>query len=128
MNPLATARAAADKVAGRAISRVSGPATVGAYQLGEALAQRAPKAVGKRILTAAGHAAAAVGGDRRKIVERNLRRVYGRDLTRNEINSKVAATFESWARYYYDSFRLTGMTVGEVDAGFSVEGLEHLEA
>ena len=44
------------------------------------------------------------------------------------MNSKVTATFESWVRYYYDSFRLTGMTVAEVDAGFTVEGFEHVEA
>ena len=41
----------------------------------------------------------------------------------------MQATFDSYARYYYDSFRLTGMSVeAEVDAGFTVDGIEHIEA
>src|SRR4051812_12943473 len=121
-HPLAAARAAAERVAnrtaaGRAAShtvghvagRATSSAVVGAYKLGEVLAQAAPKQVGEPVLAAVGQLASLRGGDRRTIVERNLRRVYGRDLTRNEVSSKVQATFESYARYYYDSFRLTGM-------------------
>jgi len=120
IEPVASAR--------RAVGRLSGPAMVRAYRAGEFLAQRAPHQVGDPILAAAGHLAAIRGGDKRTIVERNLRRVYGRSLTRNEMNSKVQATFESYARYYYDSFRLTAMSVEDVAAGFTVEGLEHIEA
>lgn len=128
LNPLAAARAAVRKAAGPALDRAIGPAVVGAYKLGEILAQRAPHQIGDPVLAAAGHAAAIRGGDKRTIVERNLRRVYGRDLTRNEINTKVQATFESYARYYYDSFRLTGMSIDDVASGFTVDGIEHLEA
>jgi KDO2-lipid IV(A) lauroyltransferase len=127
LDPIGAARAAARKALAPALERAAGPAIVGAYKLGEALAQRAPRQIGAPVLAAAGHAAALRGGDKRLIVERNLRRVYGRDLTRNEINTKVQATFESYARYYYDSFRLTGMSVDEVAAGFTVEGIEHIE-
>lgn len=119
-NPIAIARGLAD--------RAMGPAVVGAYRLGEVAAQRAPRRVGEPVLQALGQVSALRGGDRRTIVERNLRRVYQRDLTRNEMASKVQATFESYARYYYDSFRLTGMSVDEVADGFTVEGFEHLQA
>ncbi|MFN8053306.1 MAG: phosphatidylinositol mannoside acyltransferase [Acidimicrobiales bacterium] len=118
----------AGRTVGRVADRAAGPAVVGAYKLGELLAQLAPRQVGDPVLSAAGHLAAFRGGDKRLIVERNLRRVYGRDLTRNELNSKVQATFESYARYYYDSFRLTGMSVDDVEAGFTVDGIEHIEA
>ena len=131
LGPLDTVRAAARAAARTALAPVdhlAGPAVVGAYKLGETLAHRAPRQVGEPLLAAAGRAAALRGGDKRTIVERNLRRVYGRDLTRNELNSKVQATFESYARYYYDSFRLTGMSVDDVASGFTVEGIEHLEA
>lgn len=110
------------------VDRAAGPAVVGAYRLGESIAQITPRRVGDPVLAAAGRAAAMRGGDRRTIVERNLRRVYGRDLTRNEVSAKVQATFESYARYYYDSFRLTGMSVEQVAGGFEVDGIEHIEA
>lgn len=109
------------------LERVKANATVGAYRLGTVLATVAPTSLGDPLLSAAGRATALRGGDRRTIVERNLRRVYGRELTRNEMNAKVNATFESYARYYYDSFRLTSMSVDRVAEGFTVEGIEHLE-
>ena len=66
-------------------------------------------------------------GGRRAIVERNLRRVYGPSLEGAALRKKVHATFDCYARYYYDSFRLASMSVDDVARGFSVEGLEHLE-
>jgi len=65
---------------------------------------------------------------RRDIVERNLRRVYGAELIEDDLPALVQATFDSYARYYYDSFRLPTMTPTKVDAGFRVEGIEHLDA
>ena len=111
----------------RLTERIAGPATVGAYRAGSLAARFAPRVVGDPLLAAIGRATAIPGSERRTIVERNLRRVYGRDLTRNESNSKVHATFESYARYFYDSFRLPSMSVAEVAGGFTVEGIEYLE-
>lgn len=108
------------------ISRLKGPAVLRAYQLGEVAARRAPAFVAERALSAASLAALLRGGDKRRIVERNMRRIYGRTLPRNELDMRVRATFESYARYYYDSFRLPAMTPEEVDAGLSVEGFEYL--
>ncbi len=127
-DPFAAVRSAFGRAIAPVLDRASGPAVLGAYRLGEVLAQHTPREFGDPLLSAAGRAASLRGGDRRTIVERNLRRVYGRDLTRNELNSKVHATFESYARYYYDSFRLTGMSVKEVADGFTVDGIEHIEA
>lgn len=109
------------------LSRFQGPAVFRAYQFGELVSRRAPKALIDPVLANIARLAAIRGGDKRTVIERNLRRIYGRDLTRNELNSKVQATYESYARYYYDSFRLPAMTVQQVADGFTVEGLEHLE-
>ncbi len=40
----------------------------------------------------------------------------------------VRETFESYARYYEESFRLPGTSAADLDAGFTHEGYEHLEA
>ncbi|MEZ5323096.1 MAG: phosphatidylinositol mannoside acyltransferase [Microthrixaceae bacterium] len=109
------------------LDRVAAQAVVGAFRLGEAVAPRVPGALSEMGLAAVGQVGALSAADRRLVVERNLRRVYGRDLTPNELRAKVNATFESYARYYFDSFRLTSMSVAEVGDGFTVEGIEHLE-
>lgn len=40
----------------------------------------------------------------------------------------MQATFESYARYYLESFRLPGRSVGEIARGHDVVGYEHVEA
>ena len=40
----------------------------------------------------------------------------------------VREAFVSYARYWMESLRLPEMPPGEVDARFSIEGLEHIEA
>ncbi|HPB45738.1 MAG TPA: phosphatidylinositol mannoside acyltransferase, partial [Microthrixaceae bacterium] len=110
------------------LSRLKGPAAFRAYQLGEVVSRNAPRALVDPSLQLAARLATVRGGDKRWVIERNLRRIYGRDLTRNELNTRVQATYESYARYYYDSFRLPAMDLGQVAEGFTVEGIEHLEA
>ena len=102
-------------------------AMLGAYRLGSLMARVAPRRLGMGAAAVAGRAMALATPDRRLIVERNLRRAHGPELAGLEMASKVAATFDSYARYYYDSFRLPSLSVDEVDAGFTVDGLHHLE-
>jgi KDO2-lipid IV(A) lauroyltransferase len=109
-------------------ARVRGTAIVTGYRAGTLVAGLTPPFVGRRVAAVAGRGAGLAPGQRRQIVERNLRRVYGDELDESKLSSKVAATFESYARYYYDSFRLTSMSVRDVERGFTVEGIEHLEA
>ena len=65
--------------------------------------------------------------DRRAQVERNLRRVdptlHGPALQR-----LVDQTFESYARYYEESFRLPGTSAADLDAGFQADGWHRLDA
>jgi phosphatidylinositol dimannoside acyltransferase len=74
-----------------------------------------------------GRAAARISRGRRAQVERNLRRIDP-TLSPSELRRLVDATFASYARYYEESFRLPGTSPADLDAGFTHEGYEHLDA
>jgi KDO2-lipid IV(A) lauroyltransferase len=93
-----------------------------AYQAGSAVARALPAPVADAAARGLGWAVAPFAGERRRQVERNLRRVRGR-VDRRE----VAATFASYARYWVESFRLPGTSPADLDAGLTVEGWEHVE-
>jgi KDO2-lipid IV(A) lauroyltransferase len=101
--------------------------TTPAYKLGAAAARLAPwpvaDAAGRRL----GRFAARRAGERREQVVRNLRRVLP-ELTGRDLDRAVTETFESYARYYVESFRLPGTSPEDLDAGFTHEGYEHVEA
>lgn len=98
-----------------------------AYKAAAGLARRAPRSVASLGARGLARAAMLVASERRAQVERNLRRVEP-ELTDAELTKKVRETFESYARYYEESFRLPGTTAAALDAGFTHEGYEHLDA
>ncbi|MFP5256037.1 MAG: phosphatidylinositol mannoside acyltransferase [Acidimicrobiia bacterium] len=98
-----------------------------AYRAAAVLARRAPGPVASRAARRLGRIAYLAASGRREQVERNLRRVDP-TLTDRELGRLARHTFESYARYYEESFRLPDRTVEELDAGFTHEGYEHLEA
>jgi len=65
--------------------------------------------------------------ERRLIVERNLARSTGRQLSDTELAAGVRAVFRSYARYYTDTARLPGLSAEVVDQGFSYEGFRHIQ-
>jgi KDO2-lipid IV(A) lauroyltransferase len=65
---------------------------------------------------------------RRRIVERNLRRIHGPERSQKAIDREVTAVFDSYARYWLESFRLPGTHPAIVEDGFAVEGYEHVDA
>lgn len=64
--------------------------------------------------------------DRRLLVERNLKRVYGDDYGGWRLHRSVHRTFLSYARYWVDSFRLPGLDARQIDAGFAVSGFGNI--
>ncbi len=98
------------------------------YRAGAALARTVPAPIGRSVAGGAARLARRFSSDRRLIVERNLERVLGEDLDPEQRRRLVDATFTSYGRYYHDAFRLPAMDAAAVDAGFEVDGLEHLEA
>ncbi len=102
------------------------PTTV--HRLGAAAATRVPRSITEQGLRGGGVFASLFAGDRRVIVERNLRRVRGRSLTDAELNRGVAASFEAYARYYADSFRLPDLDARTIDEGFDYVGFDNIVA
>jgi KDO2-lipid IV(A) lauroyltransferase len=72
--------------------------------------------------------AAVLDATRRGQVERNLRRVHGPSLRGAALRRGVQRTFESYARYWAESFRLSGTSPEKLEAGMTTEGFEHIEA
>ena len=102
-------------------------AITSAYRVGARLACALPGQVAASGTKGLAFAAALPHGERRVIVERNLRRVHGDRLRGRALRRKVNETFESYGRYYVESFRLPSLGVDEVDAGFTQDGFEHIE-
>jgi KDO2-lipid IV(A) lauroyltransferase len=103
------------------------PAVVTAFKAGARLAQAVPAPVATFAGRAIGLGIAHTDADRRRIVERNLQRIYGGQLTRRQLRRHVQLAFDSYARYWVEAFRLPGISSAEIDAGMSVDGFEHLE-
>ncbi len=99
-----------------------------AYRAGAAVARSMPGFVAEGLVRVGGTGAAALGGARRRQVERNLRRIYGPDFGGLAMRRAVRATFESYARYWAESFRLPEVSPEDLDAGLSSEGWQHIEA
>ena len=62
---------------------------------------------------------------RRAMVERHLRRARP-GISALGLRRLVQESFDSYAQYWVESFRLPGLSKAEVDAKFSYEGMEHL--
>lgn len=108
-------------------SSFRGRAALGAYRAGEAAARVIPDPVLHRVGDAAGTVLSWRSSDRRRIVERNHRRITGETLHGAELDAAVAASYRAYTRYYLQAFRLPTMSAEEVAAGFTVEGIEHLD-
>jgi phosphatidylinositol dimannoside acyltransferase len=65
---------------------------------------------------------------RRTMISRHLRRAHGGDLAGADLEREVRRAFDSYARYWLESFRLPAVPAAEVEAGMSsYEGLELIE-
>jgi KDO2-lipid IV(A) lauroyltransferase len=105
----------------------AGRAVLGAYRVGAATARALPEGLALRAGNALGALAGRAAGARRAQVERNLRRIYGHDLAPDEMRARVRATFQSYARYWVESFRLPSVSAAELAAGIRVDGWDHIQ-
>jgi KDO2-lipid IV(A) lauroyltransferase len=100
------------------------PVTAG-YRSAAAYARSLPRPivdVSARVLS---RAAATVSAERRMLVARHLRRARP-ELAGSALDRAVDATFDSYARYWVDTFRLPQLTPADVDFHFGVEGFHHI--
>ncbi len=94
-----------------------------AYKAASAYVRTVPREVSTASALVATRIAVEVSAERRLIVERNLRRAYGPGYGGAALRRSVLATFRSYSRYWIDSFRLPDLSVAEIDAGFSFDGV-----
>jgi len=97
------------------------------YRLGSAVTRGLPAPLVDAVGEVASRSAARAGGERRFLVERNLRRVLGPDVPQRRIDRLVGDTFADYVRYYTESARLPDMSVEEIDAGFTYEGVGNID-
>jgi lauroyl/myristoyl acyltransferase len=97
-----------------------------AYKGGSAYVRAVPRPVADLTARVLSRTAASVSAERRMLVARHLRRAVGPQLTGRGLDRAVDATFDSYARYWVESFRLPGTAPAVLDAGMSVQGYEHV--
>jgi lauroyl/myristoyl acyltransferase len=99
-----------------------------AYRAGEAAARLVPPSIGVPAARGVAQLAPALMGARRAQVERNLRRIHGPDYGGAAMRHDVAATFDSYGRYFYELFRLPTLTPEQIEAQFHCRGIDRLAA
>lgn len=92
----------------------------------QVLAHHLPRPVAAPLVTAASRGYARFSAQERRVVELNLRRIYGDDLDEATLDRSTRRVFENYGRYWLDSLRLVDMTPEQIDLGFTYEGIEHL--
>lgn len=97
-----------------------------AFRAASAVAGHVPAPLLGPLARIGGGAAALPDATRRMLVARHLRRVDP-SLRGRKLRRAVAETFENYAAYWLEAFRLPSLTPEEIDAGFEFDGLEHLE-
>ena len=97
------------------------------YRAGSAFVRTMPRPVAEAGAALAGFVAVELSAERRLLTERNLHRAAGPDLTGTALRRAVHRTFGSYMRYWVDSFRLPKLSPEQIDAGFAVEGYDHIE-
>lgn len=107
--------------------RLSDRATVGTYKAGSLVARALPMAAGPLAAASLGLATNALNPDKRRMLERHLRRANP-ELRGNELRWAAQRAFDSYARYYVESFKLPNLSAKTVDRSFALEGFEHVEA
>ncbi|MGY9074871.1 MAG: phosphatidylinositol mannoside acyltransferase [Acidimicrobiales bacterium] len=99
-----------------------------AYRLGSRLARTLPGPMAQRLPDVLGVALATSMPSKRRMIERHLGRIHGPSLTGRDLKRASAKAFESYARYWLESFRLPDKSVAELRAGIDVPNYHHVQA
>ncbi len=101
------------------------------YRVAARAAAALPDRAALPVSRALGAAAWALLPERRALVARHQGRVRLRTaapMPSAAARRAARAAFASYGRYWMESLRLPSLTTDQVDAGFTIEGQEHLEA
>ena len=103
-----------------------GQAVLAAYRAGAKLSQVLPDSLVAPASRLAGMGFGQAMRGRRDIVARHLRRVHGESLTGAALRRAVDRSFDSYARYWVESFRIPALSNVEIAAHFTHEGFGNL--
>ncbi|HET6770186.1 MAG TPA: phosphatidylinositol mannoside acyltransferase [Actinomycetota bacterium] len=97
------------------------------YRSAERAAMALPESVGRRVFSLAGALAFHIAPGARRTVKSNLARVLGRDSDSQLVDAAAREAFRSYARYWYDTFRMRVIPPEEFLKRHGSVGLEHIE-
>lgn len=109
------------------ISQLTGALTVGRYRVGSLVARVTPGFVAQGTISVVAPAIATLQRDKRLMVERHQKRVNPA-LEGIALSRKASEAFDSYMRYYAESFKLPSLSARYVDKCFSVDGFHHIDA
>jgi len=101
--------------------------TVLAYRGGARTAAALPESAAASSASFLAPAVSQAMKGRRSMVERHLQRVAGGSLSPDELRRGVKGAFESYTRYWIESFRLPYLSPAEIDRQFSYTGVNYME-
>lgn len=99
--------------------------TTSSYRLGALAARHLPASVAASLVTPLGAGANFASYERRLMIQRHLQRVDP-NLRGLRLRRAVQEAFDSYARYWLESFRLPTLSPSVVERGFDVTGYEHI--
>lgn len=105
--------------------RLGAQMTLGTYRAGAMAARLMPGVVAAGLAVPAGFGANAASPERRAMIERHLQRVDP-TLRGLRLRRAVQESFDSYARYWIESFRLPNLSKRAVAAPFREDGYRHL--
>lgn len=100
---------------------------MGSYRFGALAAKLLPGPMTSLTAAGLGFGASVASPTKRAIIERHLQRVNP-NLRGASLRVAVQQAFDSYARYYVESFRLPSLSARTVSKSFSVDGFEHIPA
>lgn len=103
--------------------RMADSFTASGYRAGSWIAQLTPGPIAQAGASLVGAALGPSMRSRRSMIERHLKRVNP-TLTGLALRVAVQGAFDSYARYWVESFRLPALSKRTVDRGFTVEGFD----
>lgn len=106
-------------------NRFSDVATVNGFRLGSLAARLMPGPVAAMAASSLGFGASFASPARREMFQRHLRRVNP-SLGRTAVRVATQTAFDSYARYYMESFRLPTLSKCTVERGFTTDGYDHI--
>jgi KDO2-lipid IV(A) lauroyltransferase len=105
--------------------RLADAVTVGGFRLGSLAARLTPGPIAGATASMMGFGASVANAERRAMIQRHLRRVNPK-VSSAVLRVQTQGAFDSYARYYVESFKLPTMSKRSVERGFTKEGYQHI--